>query len=67
MGLISAGHSVGGAVGAYLGGYLFDVYARYDWVWMTSIGLAVFAGLLTFLLHDRAEINPTPGPLASQT
>lgn len=53
MGLISAGHSVGAALGAYFGGYLFVLYARYDWVWVSSIALAILAGLMVFLLRDR--------------
>ena len=52
MGLISAGHSLGGAAGAFLGGWLFDAFARYDWVWILSIGLAVLAGLLALMLRD---------------
>ena len=54
MGLIAAGHSVGAALGAFLGGYLFDLHAQYDWVWISSIVLAVLAGLLVFTLRDRA-------------
>jgi MFS family permease len=53
MGLIAAGHSVGAALGAFLGGYLFDLHAQYDWVWISSIVLAVLAGLLVFTLRDR--------------
>ncbi len=53
MGLISAGHSVGGALGAFSGGYLFELHAQYDWVWWSSIGLAVLAGLMVFILRDR--------------
>lgn len=53
MGMISAGHSIGAALGAIIGGYLFELYAEYDWVWLSSIGLAVLAGLMVFLLRDR--------------
>lgn len=53
MGLISAGHSVGGALGALFGGYLFERYGQYDWVWWSSIGLAMLAGLMVFMLRDR--------------
>ncbi len=53
MGLISAGHSIGAALGAIFGGYLFELYAQYDWVWLSSIGLAVLAGLMVFFLPDR--------------
>jgi MFS family permease len=53
FGLISAGHQIGAALGAYFGGVLFDIYARYDWVWWSSLWLAVLAGLLVFLLRDK--------------
>lgn len=53
FGLISAGHQFGGALGAWLGGVLFDVYARYDWVWWSSLWLAVLAGILVFMLREK--------------
>lgn len=60
MGLISAGHSLGAALGAWSGGYVFDLTMRYDWVWMMSTGLAAGAGLMVFMLRDR----PSPAPTA---
>ena len=54
FGLISAGHQVGAAFGAYFGGVLYDLYAQYDWVWWSSVWLAVFAGVLVFLMKDKA-------------
>ena len=62
MGLISAGHAIGGALGAFLGGYLFEFYARYDWVWLSSLGLAVFSGLIVFLLREK----PASAPMVPQ-
>ena len=56
FGLISAGHQIGGAVGAYFGGVLFDFYARYDWVWWSSLWLAVLAGLMVFVLRDKPRL-----------
>lgn len=53
MGLIAAGHNVGGAVGAFLGGYLFDLYAQYDWVWISSVWLALLAGAMVFFIRGR--------------
>jgi MFS family permease len=53
MGMISAGHSIGAAAGAFLGGYLFDLTMRYEWVWLSSLALAVGAGLMVFMLRDR--------------
>lgn len=55
MGLISAGHSLGAAAGAFSGGYLFDLTMQYDWVWIISLVLAFGAGLMVFMLRDRAD------------
>lgn len=57
MGLISAGHAVGGAAGAFLGGWLFDQFARYDWVWIAAVGLAALAGLLVLTLRERRAVT----------
>ncbi|MGH6932721.1 MAG: MFS transporter [Dongiaceae bacterium] len=54
FGLISAGHQVGGALGAYLGGYLFDLYAQYAWVWWSSLWLAVLAGVMVLAIRGKA-------------
>jgi len=56
MGLIVGGHQIGGALGAFLGGYLFDLYASYAWLWWSSIGIAVAGGLLVFTLSDRPPV-----------
>tara|TARA_R100001163_G_C5064142_1_gene201633 strand:+ start:93 stop:494 length:402 start_codon:yes stop_codon:yes gene_type:complete len=52
FGLISAGHQIGAALGAMLGGVLFDLYLQYEEVWYSSLGLALLAGLLVFLLKE---------------
>ena len=56
MGLISGGHALGGAVGAFFGGYLFDLFARYTEMWWFAFGAAVVAGFMVFLVREnRAE------------
>jgi len=57
MGMISAGHSIGAALGAFLGGLLYDLYAQYEWVWLSSLALAVLAGLMVFLIRERPSIR----------
>lgn len=54
MGLLAAGHQIGAAIGASLGGYFFDKDATYDLIWMSSIALAVIAGVLVFLIKDNS-------------
>jgi MFS family permease len=52
-GLISSGHAVGGSLGAFLGGYLFDVTASYGLVWWSGVWLAVVAAVLVLPLGER--------------
>ncbi len=60
MGLISAGHALGGAMGAFFGGYIFTATGNYDLVWTGSIWLAVGAGLLALLLKAKRENKLMP-------
>src|SRR5215207_8937236 len=53
MGLISGGHALGGALGAWAGGYLFDLFARYTEMWWLAFGTAVIAGFLVFMLREN--------------
>jgi predicted MFS family arabinose efflux permease len=53
MGLISAGHSIGAALGAFMGGYLFDATKGYEWLWSSSFGLALLAAAIAFLIPAR--------------
>jgi len=55
MGLLSSSHSIGGAVGAFAGGLLFDLFATYDWVWMASILLAILAGFLSWGIRESED------------
>lgn len=53
MGIISAGHAVGGAMGAFLGGYVFDTLGNYDQLWEASLWVAIGAGVMVLFLKDR--------------
>jgi F0F1-type ATP synthase assembly protein I len=43
-----------------MGGWLFEAYARYDWVWIVSVLLALFAGFLTVLIKENREPKQAP-------
>ena len=63
MGILSAGHALGGAAGAMMAGILYDLYAQYDVVWLASIGVAVSAGLMAFTIREnRAPATPRLQP-----
>lgn len=51
MGILAAGHALGAAAGAYYGGYLFDLFARYEEMWIASIIIAIMAGLISFAIR----------------
>ncbi|MFO0998399.1 MAG: MFS transporter [Alphaproteobacteria bacterium] len=59
MGLLTAGHQAGGALGAFLGGVLYDLFAQYEWVWSASIVLAIAAGFIVLTIPGRGpDLRP---------
>ena len=62
MGLIAAGHALGAAAGAFIGGWLFDRTLAYDTIWLISIVLALAAGLLVLTIGEprRAAVALSP-------
>ena len=57
MGLIASGHAIGAAVGAFAGGLIFDLTARYDGLWAAGAVTAALAGFL--VLTIREPLRPT--------
>ena len=55
MGLLFSLHSVGGALGSFAGGWVFDLFAQYDWMWLASFALALLAAFLSMLVHEPAS------------
>ncbi|HEX7006699.1 MAG TPA: MFS transporter [Alphaproteobacteria bacterium] len=50
LGLLFGGHALGGAVGAFFGGYLYDLFATYTIVWILALGLALLAAALALMI-----------------
>jgi len=66
MGILFLGHSIGGALGSVTGGWMFDNFARYDWVWIIALGLALLAAVLSWSVPERRETSSTgPVPAAA--
>ncbi len=66
MGLLFAGHSFGGAAGSFLGGWLFDLFQLYDWMWIASFAVSLMAALFSILIRENrgrgaAAVEPAPG------
>jgi predicted MFS family arabinose efflux permease len=52
-------HQIGGFLGAWLGGKLYDATGSYDLVWYLAIALGVIAGVLNLPI-DEKEIKRAP-------
>lgn len=52
-------HQIGGFLGAYLGGYLFDVTGSYQLVWMIAIGLSLIAAWANWPIQEK-ELARSP-------
>jgi MFS family permease len=53
FGIVFFSHQVGSFLGAYLGGYFFDVYGSYDYAWYLSIILSAFAGFVHLPIDEK--------------
>lgn len=65
LGLLFGGHSAGAAAGAFIGGYVFDNFQSYDWVWIVSIGLAFLAAVLSWLIRETRGGEAAATPVAA--
>jgi len=54
FGIVMLAHQVGGFLGAFLGGYVFQATGSYDWVWYLDILLAVGAALVNLPIREAA-------------
>jgi predicted MFS family arabinose efflux permease len=52
-GVVFASHQLGAFLGAWGGGYAYDVLGSYDSIWLASIALAVFAALIHLPIRDQ--------------
>lgn len=50
MGMIPAGHALGSAAAAYLGGYLLDATGSFEMLWLSALWLLFGASLLALLV-----------------
>ncbi|MDP3522852.1 MAG: MFS transporter [Hydrogenophaga sp.] len=52
FGVVMLAHQVGGFLGAWLGGQVFQLTGAYDWVWYIDIVLAVGAALVNLPIRE---------------
>ena len=52
-GVVFMSHQIGSFLGAWLGGYIYDVTGSYDLMWMLSVGLGIVAAMLHWPIDDK--------------
>ncbi len=57
-GLVFFSHQLGGFIGVWLGGYMYDLYGNYNLVWWVGIGV----GALSAIIHLPVDESPRRQP-----
>jgi MFS family permease len=57
FGFVFVGHQVGGFLGMWLGGALFDATHSYDAMWLLSVLIGLVAAALHWPIDDRAVVR----------
>jgi MFS family permease len=52
-GLVFFSHQLGGFLGVWLGGRLYDIYGNYTLVWWIGVGVGAFSALVHLPIRDR--------------
>jgi predicted MFS family arabinose efflux permease len=60
-GVVFLSHQIGGFMGAWLGGWLYDKYQSYDMLWWATIAVSLMAALCHMPIKER----PAPRLLAA--
>ncbi len=55
-------HQIGGFLGAWLGGVMFERFGSYDPVWWLSILLGIFSGLVNLPIIEKPILRPSAVP-----
>jgi predicted MFS family arabinose efflux permease len=58
FGIVMLSHQVGGFLGAWLGGYVFERSGSYDWPWYIDIMLAIGAALIHMPIKEAPKLRP---------
>jgi predicted MFS family arabinose efflux permease len=60
FGLVMFSHQIGGFLGAWLGGQVFQATGNYDWVWYIDIVLAIGAALIHLPIKEDPVLRSIP-------
>ncbi|KAJ56998.1 MFS transporter [Actibacterium mucosum KCTC 23349] len=58
-GIVFLSHQIGGFLGVWLGGKLYDIYGNYDLVWWVGVGVGAFSAIVHLPIREKR------GPIAA--
>jgi predicted MFS family arabinose efflux permease len=58
FGIVMLSHQIGGFLGAWLGGQVFERTGSYDWLWYIDIMLAIGAALIHLPIKEAPRLKP---------
>ena len=64
FGMVMLSHQIGGFLGAWLGGKLFEATGSYDWMWYIDVVLAIGAALIHLPIKESSKESPKDLPKA---
>ena len=59
-GFVFFSHQLGSFLGVWLGGYLYTLQGNYNTVWVITIGLGLFAGLINLPIKEEPIVRTMP-------
>ena len=60
FGIVMLSHQVGGFLGAWLGGRVFEATGSYDWMWWADIALCLMAAVVHLPIREARNVAPAP-------
>lgn len=66
FGVVMLAHQIGGFLGAWLGGRVFELTGSYDWIWYVDILLAVAASIIHFPIQEPMPDRRSASEIASK-
>jgi predicted MFS family arabinose efflux permease len=62
FGVCFLSHQIGSFLGAWLGGFVFDLTGSYTWIWAATAAAGLVAAMLHFPIDDTRVGAPMPAP-----
>ncbi|SFX10004.1 MFS transporter [Marinospirillum alkaliphilum] len=63
-GLVFFSHQLGGFLGVWLGGALYDLYGSYTLVWWVGVGFGAFSALIHLPITEKPQQQQSPAAMA---